>query len=98
MAGFHRMVPDLLVVPSILKVWMGWGSFFRGKLARNKSLRSMKLPVAPKLIRAVVLTICSSMSSLTGKQRVCSLAGATNTWEMTWEGNIKVASQFKNLD
>ena len=40
--------------------------------------------------------ICFLRSSLTGKQRVLSLSEATNTWDRDWEGNVEVASQFKN--
>ena len=56
----------------------------------------MKFPVAPELIRVVVSMVCFSMSNLTGKQRVLSLSEATSTWDRDWEGNIEIASCFKN--
>ena len=31
-----------------------------------------------------------------GKQRVRSLEGATSTWDVVGEGNVEVASPFKN--
>ena len=69
----QRMVPFLLVDPSTLYAWMAVGSFFKGKLVRKRSPRSMKLPVAPESMRAVVSTICFPTSSLIGKRRVHSL-------------------------
>ena len=62
----------------------------------DRSPRSIKFPVAPESIRAVVSTVCFPMSNLTGKRRVLSLSGATNTWDRDWEGNVEVASHFKN--
>ena len=96
MCAFQRIVPHRLAVPSMLKAQIGWESFFSGKFARDKSPRSMKFPVAPESMRAVVLTVCCPMSSLTGKWRVRSLGEATSTWEVVGEGNIEVASPFKN--
>ena len=77
--AFQRMVPRRLGVPSMLKAPMGWGSFFRGKLARDNSLRSIKFLVAPESMRAEVSTVWVPMSSLMGKRRVRSLEGATST-------------------
>ena len=58
--------------------------------------RSMKFPVAPESIKAVVSTVCFPKSNLTGKRRVLSLSEATSTWDRDWEGNVEVASRFKN--
>ena len=77
--AFQRIVPRWLAVPSTLKARMGCGSFFRGKFARDKSPRSMKFPVAPESMRAVVSTVCCPTSSLIGKRRVRSLGEATST-------------------
>ena len=65
-------------------------------MARERSPRSMKFPVAPELIRAVVSTVCIPTSSLIGKRRVRSLGEATSTWEIVGEGNVEMASPFKN--
>ena len=75
---------------------MAVGSFVKGKLARERSPRSMKLPITPESMRAVVSTICFPTSSFIGKRRVRSLSGATSTWARFWEGNIEVSSLFKN--
>ena len=77
--AFQRIVPCRLGVPSTLKVPIGWGSLFRGKLVRDNSPRSMKFPVAPESMRAEVSTIWVPTSSLMGKWRVHSLGGATST-------------------
>ena len=77
--AFQRMVSRRLGVPSTLKVPMGWGSLFKGKLARDNSPRSIKFPVAPESMRAEVSTVWIPTSSLMGKQRVHSLEGATST-------------------
>ena len=77
--AFQRMVPHQLGVPSTLKAPMGWGSFFKGKLARDKSPRLMKFPVAPESTRAQVLTVWVPTSSVIGNRRVRSLEGATST-------------------
>ena len=63
----------------MLKVPMGWGSLFKGKLARDKSPRSIKFLVAPESMRAEVLMVWVPTSSLMGKRRVRSLEGATST-------------------
>ena len=67
---FQRIVPHQLAIPSTLNMWTSWGSFLRGKLVRDKSLRSIKFLVAPGSTGAVVLTICFPTSSLTGKHKV----------------------------
>ena len=68
----------------------------REKLARDRSPRLMKFPVAPESMSAVVSTVCCPISSLIGKQRVYSLGEATSTWKAVGEGNVKMTSPFKN--
>ena len=77
--AFQRIVPCQLGVPSMLKALIGCGNFFRGKLASESSLRSMKFLVAPESTRAVVSMVWVPTSSLMGKRRVCSLGEATST-------------------
>ena len=55
--AFQRIVPCRLGVPSTLKAPMGWGSLFKGKLARDSSPRSIKFLVAPESMRAEVSTV-----------------------------------------
>ena len=93
---FQRIVLHQLAVPSTLKAWIGWGSFLRGKLASDRSPRSMKFPVAPEPPRAVVSTISFPTSHLIGNRKVLSLAETTSTWEIFWKGNVEVTSLFKN--
>ena len=94
--AFQRIVPRRLGVPSTLNTPMGWGSRFKGKLARDSSPRLMKFPVAPESTRAVVSTVWIPTSSLIGKRRVHSLGEATSTWGIVGEGNVEMASPFKN--
>ena len=68
--AFQRIVPRRLGVLSTLKVPMGWESFFKGKLARDSSPRSMKFPVAPESMRVEVSTIWVPTSSLMGGEFV----------------------------
>ena len=93
--AFQRIVPRWLGVPSTLKALIGWGSLFRGKLARHSSPRSMKFLVAPESTRAVVSTVWVPTSSLIGKRSVHSLGEATSTC-VVGEGNIEMASPSKN--
>ena len=65
--AFHLMVPLVLAVPSTLYAWMGLGRCCREKLALDKRPMSMKFPVAPQSMRAVVLTIWVPVASLTGR-------------------------------
>ena len=67
MDAFHIIVPCLLREPLSLKARTGYDIFFRGKFARDRRPRSIKFPVAPGLVRVVVLTICFPRSNLTGK-------------------------------
>ena len=86
--AFQRIVPRRLGVPSTLKVPIGCGNFFRGKLASKSSPRSMKFPVAPESTRAVVSTVWVPTSSLMGKLlRPCKLlAGTPETPELVGVG------------
>ena len=71
---------------------MGLGRHCRGKFALDKRLMSMKFPVAPQSMRAVVSTICVPVASLMGRQIVCSFGKATNIWDRSWEEDVKVTS------
>ena len=55
--AFHLMVPLTFAVPSTLYTQMGLGRCCKGKFALDKRLMSMKFPVAPQSMRAVVSTI-----------------------------------------
>ena len=94
--AFHLMVPLTFAVPSTLYTWMGLGRHYRGKFALDKRLMSIKFPVALQSMRAVVLTICVPVASLIGRQIVCSFGKATNTWDKSWEEDVKVTSRIKN--
>ena len=94
--AFHLMVPLMFVVPSTLYAQMGLGRHCRGKFALDKRLMSMKFPVAPQSMRAVVLMICVPVANLTGRRIVRSFGKATNTWDRSWEEDVKVTSQIKN--
>ena len=94
--AFHLMVPLALAVPSTLYARIGLDSHFSGKLALDKRPMLMKFPVAPQLMRAVVLTICVPLTSLIGRQMVHSFGKATSTWDKSWEGDVKATSRIKN--
>ena len=96
MWAFHPMVSLTLVVPSTLYAQMGLGSHCRRKFALDRRPMSMKLPVAPQSMRAVVLTIWIPVASLMGRQMVCSFGKATSTWDTVWEEDIEATSQIKN--
>ena len=61
------MAPLALAVPSTLYARISLGNRCNGKLALDKRPTSMKFPVAPQLMRAVVLTICVPVASLIGR-------------------------------
>ena len=65
--AFHLMVPLMLAVPSTLYTQMGLGRHCRGKFALDKRPTSMKFPVAPQSMRAVVLMIWVPVASLMGR-------------------------------
>ena len=94
--AFHLIVPLALAIPSTLYARIGLGNRCSGKLALDRSPMLMKFPVAPQSMRAVVLTICIPVTSLTGRQMVRSFGRATSTWDKSWEDDIKVTSRIKN--
>ena len=61
------MVPLTLAVPSRLYARIGLGSHCNGKLPLDRRPMSMKFPVAPQSMRAVVSTICVPVASLIGR-------------------------------
>ena len=65
--AFHPIVPLALAVPSTLYAWIGLGSHCNGKLAFDRRPMSMKFPVAPQSMRAVVSMICVPVASLIGR-------------------------------
>jgi hypothetical protein len=93
---FHRMVPFLLVEPSTLYTWIGFGSRCKGKLAKERSPMSRKFPVSPESIRAEVSTIWSPTSSFTGKRSVLSFCEATSTCGGLYKDDVEATSCFKN--
>ena len=62
----------------------GLREFLKRELARDRSPRSMKFPMALELMRAVVSTVCCPTSSLIGKRRVRSLGEATVSVTQGW--------------
>ena len=92
MRAFHPMVPLALAVPSTLYARIGLGSHCNGKLALDKRPMSMKFPVVPQLMRAMVLMICGPVASLIGRRMVHSFGRATSTWDKSWEEDIKATS------
>ena len=64
---FHPMVPLALAIPSTLYAQMDLGSCCSEKLALDKRPMSMKFPVVPQLMRAVVSMICIPVASLIGR-------------------------------
>ena len=65
--AFHLIVPLTFAVPSILYAQIGLGRCCRGKFALDKRPTSMKFPVAPQSMRAVVSTICVPVANLIGR-------------------------------
>ena len=94
--AFHWMVPLTLAVPSMLLAMMDLGSFFKGNSRRQGRPTSMKFPVAPQSMRAVVLTICVPLDSLMGIHMVLSFEMAVITWFTVREEYINSSSQVKN--
>ena len=90
--AFHLIVPLALAVPSTLYARIGLGSRCSGKLALDKSPMSMKFPVALQSMRVVVSTICVPVTSLIGRQMVCSFGRATSTWDKSWEDDVETNS------
>ena len=94
--AFHQMVPLPLVVPSTLLVVMDLESFSKGNLRRQRRPTSMKFPVAPQSMRAVVSMICVPLDSLMGIRMVLSFGRAVITWFTVREEYIDSSSQVKN--
>ena len=94
--AFHLIVPLALAVPSTLYARIGLGSRCSGKSALDRRPISMKFPVAPQSMRAVVSTICVPVSSLTGRRMVRSFGKATSTWDKSWEDDVEATSLIKN--
>ena len=94
--AFHQMVPLSLVVPSTLLVMMDLESFSKGNLRRQRRPTSMKFPVAPQSMRAVVSMICVPLDSLMGIRMVLSFGRAVITWFTVREEYIDSSSQVKN--
>ena len=66
------------------------------KIPLGKRQGSIKFPVAPESMRAVVSTVCFSPCSTIGKCIVLLFHGATNTLSMLREEDVEVASLLKN--
>ena len=94
--AFHRMVPLVSAVPSTLLVMIGWGSFSKGNLRRQRKPTSMKFPVALPLMRAVVLTVSVPLDSWIGIHMVLSLGRAVIIWFTVWEEYVNSSSWAKN--
>ena len=94
--AFHWMVSLALVIPSILLAMMGWGSFSRGNLRRQRRPTSMKFLNAPRSMRAVVLMVCVPLDSLMGICMVLSFGRAVITWFTTREEYVNSSFQAKN--
>ena len=90
--AFHLIVSLMFAVPSTLYARMGLGRRCRGKFALDKRPMSIKFPVVPQSMRAVVLMICVPVANLIGRQIVRSFGKATNTWDKSWEGDVEVTS------
>ena len=56
----------------------------------------MKFLVALESITAVVSTVSVPTSSLIGKRRIRLFGEATSIWKVVGEGNVEMASPFKN--
>ena len=94
--AFHWMVPLTFVVPSTLYARMGLGRRCRGKFALDRRPMSMKFPVAPQSMRAVVSMICVPVANLIGRRIVHSFGNATSTWDRSWEEDVEATSHIKN--
>ena len=96
MQAFHLMVPLVFNVPSTLCDQIGLGSHCNAKFALDRRSMSMKFPVAPQLMRAVVSTICVPVASMIGRRMVHSFGKATSTWDKSWEEDVEATSNIKN--
>ena len=66
------------------------------KIPFGKRRGSIKFPVAPESMRAVVSTVCFSPCSMIGRRIVLLFHGATSTLSMLREEDVKAASLLKN--
>ena len=66
------------------------------KIPLGKRRGSIKFPVAPESMRAVVLTVCFCPCSTIGRHIVLLFHGATSTLSMLREEDVEAASLLKN--
>ena len=66
------------------------------KVPFGKRQGSMKFPVAPESMRAVVLTVCLISCREIGRQKVLFSYDATSTWFDAREEDVVAAPLFKN--
>ena len=87
--------PCLLTVPSMLKACRG-GIAREGRRRRLTREGSMKFPVAPQSMRAVVVTVLALYRNLTGNRKACSDLLATITEAISREEeDVTASSCFK---
>ena len=75
---------------------MGSGKQMRVKLSMERRLTSMKFPVAPESMSAVVSTVLHFPCSEMGKLIDLLLGSATSTQLIEWEEDVKATSLVKN--
>ena len=75
---------------------MGLRQGVRLKIPFGRRQGSMKFPVAPESMRAVVSTVCLIPCREIRRRRVLFSCDATSTWFNAKEGDIVAASLFKN--
>ena len=75
---------------------MGSGRWMRVKLLRERRRTSMKFPVAPESMSAVVSTVLLFPCSEMGKFIDLLLGSATSTRLIEWEEDIEATSLVKN--
>ena len=75
---------------------MGSGRWMRVKLSRERKWTSMKFPVAPESMSAVVSMILLFPCSEMGKFIDLLLGMATSTQLIEWEDDVEATSLFKN--
>ena len=75
---------------------MDSGKWMRVKLSRDRRWMSMKFPVAPESMSAVVSMILLFPCSEMGKLIDLLLGSATSTRLIEWEEDVKATSLVKN--
>ena len=75
---------------------MGVGKRMRVKLSEERRRMSMKFPVAPESMSAVVSTVLLFPCSEMGKLIDLLLESATSTCLIKWEEDVEVTSLVKN--